>query len=91
MDHFWAIWKREYLTSLREQHRQSGNIGDMGKVGTVVQIHDDSLPRSRWSLGVIQDVLPGGDGSIRAAVVRSRGGVTNRPISKLYPLEVLDA
>lgn len=88
LEQFWARWKHEYVTSLREHHRRFGKTGDIVKVGTVVQIHDDNLPRGRWSLGVVQDVLPGRDGSIRAAIIRSRRGVTTRPISKLYPLEV---
>ncbi|XP_045174518.2 uncharacterized protein LOC123535831 [Mercenaria mercenaria] len=88
LEHFWSRWKHEYLTSLREFHRTSGNHGDTVTIGDVVQIHDTSLPRNRWSLGVIEDVIVGNDGLIRAARVRSRRGVTTRPISKLYPLEL---
>ncbi|XP_060586634.1 uncharacterized protein LOC132742285 [Ruditapes philippinarum] len=88
LDHFWSRWKHEYLTSLREFHRKSGNHGDNINVGDVVQIHDEYFPRNRWSLGIIEDVVTGGDGHIRAARVKSRRGITTRPIAKLYPLEL---
>ena len=32
--------------------------------------------------------MPGGDGLIRAASIRTSTGKTTRPITKLYPLEV---
>ncbi|XP_053390049.1 uncharacterized protein LOC128552977 [Mercenaria mercenaria] len=88
IEHFWSRWKHEYLTSLRQFHKMSGNHGDTLTVGDVVQIHDNNLPRNRWSLGVIEDVVTGRDGLIRAARIRSRRGVTMRPIAKLYPLEL---
>ncbi|XP_053403036.1 uncharacterized protein LOC123546131 [Mercenaria mercenaria] len=88
IEHFWSRWKHEYLTSLRQFHKMSGNHGDTVTVGDVVQIHDNNLRRNRWSLGVIEDVVTGRDGLIRAAHIRSRRGVTMRPIAKLYPLEL---
>jgi hypothetical protein len=69
-------------------HRRSGNHGDNINVGDVVQIHDEYLPRNRWSIGIIEDVVTGGDGHIRAARVRSIREITTRPIAKLYPLEL---
>ena len=50
-------------------------------------IHDDK-PHIDWRLAVIEDLIPGGDGLIRAANVRTSTGKTNRPVTKLYPLEV---
>ena len=40
-------------------------------------------PSGGWQL------VQGEDGYTRAANIRYRGGKTNRPIAKLYPLEVL--
>ena len=67
---------------------KSGNYGDTVTAGDVVQIHDGYLPRNRWSLGVVEDVVFGGDGQVRAANIRIKNGVTKRPIAKLYPLEL---
>ena len=89
LDHFAKRWSSEYLTGLREYHRGAGKMnGQLVKCGDIVQIESDS-PRVQWRLGVIEDVIIGRDGLIRAAKVRtSRGLVTTRPIVKLYPLEL---
>ena len=85
--HFRARWKHEYLTSLREYHRASGNNQQRIKVGDIVLIHDD-IPRINWKLAVIEGLIIGNDGLVRAANIRTVNGRTNRPIAKLYPLEV---
>ena len=36
----------------------------------------------------MEKLLPGEDGAIRSAEIRTANGKTNRPINKLYPLEV---
>ena len=41
-----------------------------------------------WRLAVITKLLVGGDGLTRTAEIRTSTGLTNRPIIKLYPLEV---
>ena len=42
-----------------------------------------------WKMGVIEDVITGHDGLVRAAKIRtSKGLVTTRPIVKLVPLEI---
>jgi len=87
IQHFRSRWKNEYLTSLREFHKTSGNNQQKIKAGDIVLIHDDK-PRIDWRLAVIEDMIPGNDGLIRAANVRTSTGKTNRPITKLYPLEV---
>ena len=84
---FQTRWRHEYLTSLREFHRASGNNLQQVKVGDVVLIHGEG-PRINWKLAVIHQVVKGKDGLIRAAEVRTANGTTNRPIAKLYPLEV---
>ena len=50
-------------------------------------IHDD-VPRINWRLAVIEKLIIGNDGLVRAANVRTANGRTNRPIVRLYPLEV---
>jgi hypothetical protein len=87
LQHFWSQWKAEYLTSLREFHKTTGKNNQTIRVGEVVLIHDDS-PRIKWKLAVIEDLITGNDGLIRAANLRTSTGQTNRPIAKLYPLEV---
>ncbi|VDI18301.1 Hypothetical predicted protein [Mytilus galloprovincialis] len=80
-------WKHEYLTSLREYHRNIGKDNQTIKVGDVVQVYEES-PRTKWNLAVIDQLNIGGDGKTRSAVIRTKNGLTSRPITKLYPLEV---
>ena len=87
LQQFWYRWKHEYLTSLREFRRNTGTNKQSIKKGDVVLVHDES-PRLTWKLAVVECLIKGGDGLIRAANIRTSTGHTNRPITKLYPLEV---
>ena len=87
LERFWNRWRHEYLTSLREFHRTTGTNEQSIKTGDVVLVYDEG-PRSSWKLAVIEDLIRGGDGLVRAAHIRTSTGYTNRPVSKLYPLEV---
>ena len=87
IEQFHVRWRREYLTGLREQRRETGRNLQTISIGDVVQIHDDG-PRIGWKLAVVEDVVRGNDGLVRAAKLRTSTGVTNRPIVRLYPLEV---
>ena len=37
---------------------------------------------------MIEELYPGSDGVVRSVKIRTANGVTNRPVIKLYPLEV---
>ena len=87
LQHFQSRWKKEYLTALREFHRTTGTNEQTVNIVDVVQIHDD-VPRNQWKLAVIEGVNRGDDGYIRSVTVRTANGRTNRPIARLYPLEV---
>ena len=94
VDHFWKRWSREYLVSLRETHKmktKSKNV--IIKPGDAVLIHEDGLKRSRWVMGVVEETISGKDGVIRGARVRKfsdegRRQLIERPLQKLYPLEI---
>jgi len=50
-------------------------------------VHDDT-PRIKWKMAIVE-LVQGADGHVRAANIRyGEGKKTNRPIAKLYPLEV---
>ena len=87
LQRFWNRWRHEYLTSLREFHKTTGTNKQSIKKGEVVLVHDDTH-RSTWKLAVIESLIKGGDGLVRAANIRTNTGCTNRPITKLYPLEI---
>lgn len=93
---FWIRWKREYLLELREAHRltfRQSPTREQIHIGDVVVVHSDDKRRGFWNTGRVEEVIPGRDGEIRAAVVRVYTGqkntkLLNRPIQKLYPIEV---
>ena len=93
LDHFWTIWQREYLLSLRERRPSSATNGhaataSLPSVGDVV-LPMDTLPRGCWKLAVIQDLPISFDGELRSAVVRtSTDDRVSRPLNKLVPLEL---
>jgi len=60
---------------------------DKKLVRDVVIIHDD-VPRINWKLAVVERLVIGLDGCTRAAEVRTASGKTNRPITRLFPLEI---
>ena len=75
---FWRRWRTEYLLELRDAHRHfklAKGADRSISVGDVVVIHDENLPRGLWRLGKVEELMIGGDGNVRCAVVRiaSRG------------------
>ena len=92
-DHFVSRFKDEYLNCLRERHayqvRKHNASEDIIKVGDIVLIHDDDIPRSQWKLGLVTELIRGPDSRVRAVHLRTSGNrKTSRAISKLYPLEI---
>ena len=82
-------WETEYLAGLRaSQKMPKSNKIRMPSVGDVVLVHGNS-PRLTWKLGRIEKLHSSDDGVIRSASVRmsGKGGLLERPIKVLYPLE----
>ncbi len=88
--YFWRRWREEYLTALREKHSVTkGKLEELIQVGDIVLIHGDSL-RINWKYARVDSLIRSEDGVVRAVHLWTANGLTNRPISKLYPLEVRD-
>ena len=95
LKHFWNLWRREYLSELREHHLgKKTSQSRVIKKGDVVCVHEDNVPRQRWKLATVQELIHGRDNLVRAAVVRlaSKGARVEiqRPVQKLYPVEVYE-
>ena len=89
IQHFWQRWRHKYLTSLREFHKRSGVNTESVKVSDLVLIHDDS-PRVNRKVAIVTSINTGHDGHLPSANVRTANGRTNRPITRLHPLEIQD-
>ena len=87
-------WKREYLTELREFQRNHDKLpAKQLKIGDVVLINDEKLPRNRWRLGKVEELKQSKDGHVRACKLRVHSGnrkvsYLNRPVNKLCYFEV---
>ena len=58
VDNFWSVWYREYLRGLREQSCESfGRGAAVIKVGDVVVIGEGVVPRHRWRLGIVIELI----------------------------------
>lgn len=89
-------WRREYLTSLREQATTDSNREEVNSAmseGDIVIVKNDSTARAFWRLARIEQLLHGKDGKVRAAVIKIGSGhgkpvITRRAIQHLVPIEV---
>ena len=62
LNYFWVRWRDEYLIELRDVHRYAGQTNAQHstiKVGDVVIIHEESLPRGFWKLARVEKVVCG--------------------------------
>ena len=87
---FGVIDYREYLDGLREQSCYSlGRGAAVLKVGDVVVIGENLVPRYRWRLGILVELIKINDGLVRGWKVKvgKTKNVIRRPINCLYRTE----
>ena len=91
LDKFWKVWLTEYLPSLREKgniHMKSikGEINRKPHVGEVVIIKEEDLPRGKWKLARVVNLIKGEIDNIeRAATLQyTSGRITKRPFQLLH-------
>lgn len=86
LQRFQTRFRNEYLTSLRQGvTRNQGSM--VPAVGDIVQVKDDG-PRISWNLGRVLELHRGIDGHVRSVKLKLRSGITTRPVTLLYPLEI---
>ena len=86
LNHFWRRWRNEYLLELRDAHRHhKGNEADPTiKVGDVVIVHDESLPRvdsGRWQRWRISSLA--GMGRLEERLSNKPPGIDKPPTSAI--------
>ena len=90
-NHFWSRFRNEYLLALRDKHSWGKHhelTSNQIRIGDMVLVHSDNKKRPLWKTAIVTKLLQSPDGLIRAAEIRTKNGVTNRAIAKLYPLEI---
>jgi len=57
------------------------------KIGGIVSVRDESLPRTKWRMGVVHELINGVDKKTRGAVVRivdkGKSSYLRRPLQRL--------
>lgn len=86
LNDFWIRWKNEYLLLLGSVHKRRNSRCSPLAVGDIVLINDDNLPRLKWKLGRIEEVLKGKDNVCRSCKVKTEHGVLLRTFEHLYKL-----
>ncbi|XP_033234454.1 uncharacterized protein [Drosophila pseudoobscura] len=82
---FWRDWSRDYLLSLQQRGKWSEEVANL-EPGRVVAIHKDNVPLQMWLTGIVEEAIPGADGKVRVAVIRTKAGVYKRSIHRLAPI-----
>ena len=88
-DAMWNRWTKEYLRGLRERHTVAQKDSPCGvQKGDVCLIKDDNKDRNKWKLGIVEELIVGRDGVVRAVKLRAGKSYLERAVQQLYPLEV---
>ena len=85
-DRFWQRWLKEYLPLLQLRQRWTVPRRNL-KVGDLVLVLDESVPRGQWPMGRVIKVYPDKAGWVRQVEVRVSAKDLKRPITKLCFLE----
>jgi hypothetical protein len=93
-EHYERRWKHEYLTELREYQRCHNKLpAKQLKPGDIVLISDEKLPRNRWRMGKVEELIASKDQHVRACKLKvhtenRKVAFLRRPVNKLCYFEV---
>lgn len=79
---FWERWRNEFLVSMHPRKKWLSEKRNL-KVNDVVLMIDDDMPRGKWPMGRIVEVVCSKDERVRKVIVFSQGKRWDRPIHKL--------
>ena len=77
---------KDYIAQLQTRSKWQTSTKNL-KVGDLVLLQDESLPRGMWHLGLIKEVKFGRDDLVRSANIKTRSTELVRSVTKLIPLE----
>ena len=82
--HFWKRSQNEYLTELREIHKNINHSAKREvKVGELVSISDENSQRHGWRVAVVEELISSEDEYVRGCKLR----ITYIATSKAFTLE----
>ncbi len=83
----WRKWRLDYSNNLQARHKWQFEKKIVNP-GAMVHLKEDNLPPNKWSMGRIQEVIPGLDGKIKVVIVKTPHGKLIRGISKICLLPI---
>jgi len=88
LDTFWLRWKKDYIADCL-RFRAPGRLTVSPRLNKFVLVHDANAKRIKWQTAIITGLTKEKDGHTRLAFLRTKtGGMMNRPVQILYPLEL---
>ena len=85
---FWDALQTQYLESLRFTKDKMGNqFLTRPKVGQICLVYSD-LPRLKWKLAIILQLVQSKDGEYRQALIKTENGTTTRSLNHLFHMEL---
>ena len=96
LNDFWNRFRKQYLNEIRQSHLyRKCQVADKRKliIGDIVLIRDDTpLPRHKWPIAKVVELVTGRDGNVKGAKLSTSTGERKttcyRPIQKLIPFEI---
>lgn len=85
-DLFWSRWRKEYMPTLQIRSKWLHRKRNL-RVGDIVLLIDDQLPRNCWALGRVLETYAGHDELVRSVKVLTRNNSLVRPVHKLCLVE----
>ena len=86
-DQFYERFLKDYLLALNEKEKWTSLQKNL-KIGDVVLIQHDNLPRLVWPQAIIVEIYPGRDNNIRTVLLKTARGYVRRSIQRIIPLEI---
>lgn len=78
---FWSQWKKEYLVVMQERSKWEHPQQNLVK-GDIVLIQEENVPHNSWSLVLVFQVEPDGQGLVRCAFVKTQATTLTRPVNQ---------
>jgi hypothetical protein len=90
LQHFWKVWKEEYLTSLQERKKWRREVEPL-RIGQLVIIRSENVPPAAWAMGRVIELIKGKDEKVRSVVIQTENSQLTRPVQKICILPVADS
>ena len=87
LNSLWKTWREEYVRNLGTVPT---NVSDEQCVapGELVMVAEASIPRTKWTVGIVKECKTGRDGKVRTVRVKTASGEIMRSVQHLSRLEM---